>query len=231
MKRIKETIKRIPKYGWIGAVSIFFFNYALYLLGPLLARLLGTESWAIAPKIPCIDDKFQYIPVFVLIYVISYVYWVHCILVVSLTEKRNFINYVIGLEASVILGFLIFIFMPTYMDRVAEGLLVKAKQPGVFNWMMKIIYAGDGWTRGRALFPSFHCLMSIYCYLGIRKRDEISTGFKAYTLVMLVLICLSTLYTKQHYFIDMIGGLGLPVISYAIVQKTDPATKFFKDKL
>ena len=231
MKKLKETIRRIPRYGWIASAAIFSFNYALYLLGPLLARWLGTESWAFAPKIPFIDDRFQLIPAFVVIYVVSYVAWIIGILAVSLTDKRNFINYTIGLEASVLIGFLLFVFMPTTMDRVTEGLIQKVNEPGVFNWMMKFIYMCDGGETGRALFPSFHCLMSIYCYLGIRRQSEISKGFKVYTLVMTLLVCLSTVYTKQHYFVDIIGGLGIPVICYAIVRKLDPATRHFKDKL
>ena len=231
MGRLREIIRRIPRYGWIAAPAIFFFNYALYVAGPLLARLLGTESWAFAPKIPFIDDKFQLIPAFVIIYVVSYAVWVFGILAVSLTDRRNFLNYVIGLETSVLIGFMLFILMPTIMDRVSEGVLQKVQEPGVLNWMMKFIYAADGWEKGRALFPSFHCLMSIYCYLGIRKQNEISRGFKVYTVVMTILICLSTLYTKQHYIVDVIGGLGIPVICYAIVRKLDPAGSIMKEKL
>ena len=231
MKKLVETIKRFPKYGWIATVTIYFFNYALYLLGPLLARLLGTNSWAFAPKIPFIDDNFHVIPVFMIIYIVSYAIWVYGMLVISLTDKRNYINYIIAVEASALIGFLFFIFMPTYMDRVAEGVLKSVDGPGALNWVCRFIYAADGGDYGRALFPSFHCLMSIFCYLGIRKQKEISTGFKVYTLIAAFLICLSTVYTKQHYFIDIIGGLGIPVICYAIVQKIDPATRFFKDKL
>ena len=130
-----------------------------------------------------------------------------------------------------LVGYTLFILMPTIMDRVSEGVLQKVQEPGVLNWMMKFIYAADGWEKGRALFPSFHCLMSIYCYLGIRKQNEISRGFKVYTVVMTILICLSTLYTKQHYIVDVIGGLGIPVICYAIVRKLDPAGSIMKEKL
>ena len=46
------------------------------------------------------------------------------------------------------------------------------------------------------LFPSYHCLISTYCYLGVRKQPEISRGFRIYSLVMAALIGLSTLLTK-----------------------------------
>ena len=42
----------------------------------------------------------------------------------SLTSRKNFVNYIVGLTAAYLIGFVLFIFVPTYMDRVKEGLLV-----------------------------------------------------------------------------------------------------------
>ena len=45
---------------------------------------------------------------------------------------------------------------------------------------------------------------------------------------MTILICMSTVFTKQHYFLDIVGGLGISVICYAVVQKLDPAGRILK---
>ena len=55
-------------------------------------------------------------------------------------------------------------------------------------------------------------------------------GVRIYSIVMAILICMSTVFTKQHYFIDIIGGLGISIICYAVVQKTDPARFFMKGR-
>ena len=88
----------------------------------------------------------------------------------------------------------------------------------------------DGGDLAFNLFPSYHCLISLYCYLGIRKREEVSKGVRIYSLVMTILICLSTVFTKQHYVLDILGGLGISIVCYAVVQKLDPGSRILKQK-
>ena len=73
-------------------------------------------------------------------------------------------------------------------------------------------------------------MSSLYCYLGIRGRAEIPAGFRVYSLVITALICLSTLFTKQHYVMDVAGGLLVAAGCYALSQRLDPARHFMKSK-
>jgi len=124
------------------------------------------------------------IPIFVLPYVYSYIFWIGGPIAVSLTKRRNFINY------------------------------------------LAAVYAADGWDMAFNLFPSYHCLISVYCYLGVRKQPEISKGFKMYSLIMAILICASTQFTKQHYIIDVVGGVGIAIFCYILMNKLDPGKKW-----
>jgi membrane-associated phospholipid phosphatase len=202
----------------------------MYRLADWLSRVFGTIQWAFIPKIDAIDDLIPVVPFFVVFYLFSYVFWICGPIIASLTEKRNFINYIIGLSAAYVIGFLVFLFMPTYMDRAAEGLMDFASRPGLFNQLLGVVYGADGGNLAFNLFPSYHCLISLYCYLGIRHRQEVSKGVRIYSLVMTVLICLSTVLTKQHYFIDIIGGLGISIVCYAVVQKLDPGARILKKR-
>ena len=101
-----------------------------------------------------------------------------------------------------------------------------AARPGLFNGMLKTIYAADGSDLAFNLFPSYHCLISAYCWLGVRNRPEISKGFRVYSLVMVILICMSTVFTKQHYIIDTVGGLGISLGCYLLMRKLDPGKKY-----
>ena len=221
-----EKIKQIPRWGWVCGFVYFGLQYGMYRLGDLLSRVLGTISGAICPKIPIIDDHIPIIPVFVVIYLFSYVFWICGPIAVSLTKRRNFINYITGLSMAYIIGFLFFVFFLTYLDRNAEGLMEQALQTGFFNRLLATIYSADGSNLAFNLFPSYHCLISLYCYLGVRKQPEISKGFRTYSLIMTMLICLSTVFTKQHYFIDIVGGLGISIICYYIVNRIDPGKKY-----
>ena len=226
MRSILEKIKQIPWWGWVLGFVYFGLQYGLYRLADWLSRVIGTIDRAFEPKIPAIDDLIPIIPVFAVIYLFSYVFWICGPIAASLTKKRNFVNYITGLSLAYLIGFLIFLFMPTFMDRTKEGLMDAAAQPGLFNGMLAMIYGADGSELAFNLFPSYHCLISLYCYLGVRKQPEISKGFRAYSLIMTLLICLSTVYTKQHYIADVIGGLSISLICYLIVQKWDPGKKY-----
>ena len=227
MKRFIQKVKSIPLSGWAAGVFFLLLEYGMYLLGNFIARTTGTINWAFAPKVTFIDDRIPFIGVFVIIYIYSYVFWICGPAAVSLTGKKSYTNFVIALLASYLIGFLFFIFMPTYIDRTAEGLFKYTEQPGAIGWMLRFIYSNDGVdiNRGYNLFPSYHCLISMCCYLGVRKRPEISKGYRIYSFIMTILICMSTVLIKQHYFMDIVGGLAVPAICFAVVYKIDPASK------
>ena len=219
MKKFFQKVRSVPLYGWVAGVFFLAFEYGLYLLGNWLAHVTGTLSWAFAPKVPFIDDKIPFIGFFVIFYIYSYIFWICGPAAVSLTGKDNFKKFCKAMTASYLMGFVFFVFMPTYIDRVAENVYFYANRPGVIGWMLRFAYDNDGGNIGYNLFPSYHCLISACCYLGVRKRPEISKAFKVYSFVMTVLICMSTVFIKQHYFLDIIGGLAVPAICFAIFYK------------
>ncbi len=219
MKKLIEKIRKIPKWGY--AVGLFYFGlqYGMYRLGEWLSVVIGTKRNAFEWKIPFIDDRIPLIPATVVIYLFSYVFWICGPIAVSLTSKKNFRKYIIGLTLAYIIGFLFFVFMPTYMDRVKEGLMEQAAKPGMFNKLLATVYGADGSDMAYNLVPSYHCLISAYCYLGVRKQPEISKGFRVYSLIMAILISISTVCTKQHYIIDVVFGVGISIGCYLLMNR------------
>lgn len=225
MKRVAEFFRRIPPVAWPITLFLYAYQYALYLLGPEVSALIGSDRWAFSPKIGFIDDRIPLVKIFILIYVLSFVFWFVYMVIVSVTDRRNYINFIFSYMLSGAIGFLFFVFMPTYIDRSAEGLLAAVEGPGFLNWVLRLIYGNDGLELGWCLFPSFHCLVSLFCYLGVRKSGNIGRGVKMFALIMTVLVCLSTVLTKQHYFVDIFGGLGLAVLCHAVAAKIDPGRR------
>lgn len=226
VKWLLSRLRAVPWWGWALGIAYFILQYGMYRLGAWLSVVIGTVSYAFECKIPLIDDLIPIVPVFSLPYLFSYVFWIFGPIAVSLTKKRNFVNYITGLSLAYVIGFLFFVFLPTYMDRVKEGLMEFSGGSGPFDRLLAVIYAADGSERAFNLFPSYHCLISLYCYLGVRKQPEISRGFRIYSLIMTVLICLSTVLTKQHYIIDIAGGLAISVLCYLLIGRLDPGRKY-----
>lgn len=225
MKKAINIIKSIPWYGWILSIGLFLLQYFLYLLAPIISNALGLTP--LCPKIDKLDNLIPQVKIFVIPYVFSYVFWICGNLAISITSKDNFINYIISLVFAYLIGFLIFIFFPTYISRVDEG-LYKTLGNDLLSNILKIVYDNDGKEVGLNLFPSYHCLISTYCYLGIRKQKNINKKFKIYTIIMTALICLSTLFTKQHYFLDMICGISISIFTYSVVKLINPANKLIE---
>ena len=69
------------------------------------------------------------------------------------------------------------------------------------------------------LFPSIHCLVSWFCFIGLRGKKEIPFWYRAFSCFFAILVFLSTLTTKQHVIWDVAGGVLLAEICFYIGKK------------
>ena len=214
---------RIKLYGVIVGIVMLIVQQLVYFSANLIAKKVGITPWL--PKIDAIDNLFTVVPVFVLPYAWSYAYWAMAPMAVSKCDIKHFYNYLAAYILATILGALVLIFAPTYMDRVAEGLTTRTGS-GFFEWGLQFFYGADGGDMAYNLFPSFHCLVSTISYLGVMGRKEIRLWYRIYSLVMTILVYLATLFVKQHYFLDIIGGAGIAVIAYVLCVKLNAGRIF-----
>lgn len=205
-------------------VVLFILQYALYRLAVLLSEWTGTIYFVFVPKIP-FDDFIPLVPIFVIIYIFSYAFWLFGFIAASKTTKSNYINFLFVVLISFLIGFLILWLAPTKMDREAEGLIEYANSNKPLAWLLKMVYDMDGSSVAWNLFPSYHCLISLCCFLAVFRRKEIRLGFRIYSLVMVILISMSTVFTKQHYFVDILGGLAIPIFVYVIIYFINPGKR------
>ena len=87
---------------------------------------------------------------------------------------------------------------------------------GIFDMLLNFLYTIDSADN---LFPSIHCLVSWFCYAGLRDRKEVSVAYKNFSLIFALLVCVSTLVTKQHVIVDVIAGVGFAELTWQISQK------------
>ncbi|MCR5741837.1 MAG: phosphatase PAP2 family protein [Gammaproteobacteria bacterium] len=213
-----EKKNRITLYGVILGIVCFVAQYAIYRLANVIAGWIGITPFL--PKIDQIDDLIPLVPSFIIPYVWSYVYWATTPMVVSKCDLKHFLNYVSVWFIACFVGAIVLVFAPSYMDRVAEGILNRPEN-NIFDKLLQIVYVNDGGEMAFNLFPSFHCMLSLICLLGTFRKKEIKLWYRIYSLVMFILIVLSTLFTKQHYFIDTLGGLTIGLIVYFLCFKFD----------
>ena len=96
---------------------------------------------------------------------------------------------------------------------------VVAKESRSLGWAMRTIWLLDTPTN---LFPSIHCFVS---WLGTRYIYECrSLRHRGLTCTLCtvgsVLVFLATMFTKQHVFYDVIGGVAVAEIGWLVARYT-----------
>lgn len=208
-----ETNTKVKSYGVILGLVTLALQHGVYLLAHYISVKVGNEPFS--PKTP-LDDLIPLVPAFILPYIWSYVYWAMAPMAVSKCEKSHFFKYLSAYCLSMLLGAVVLIFAPTYMDRVAEG-LQNPEMHGFGVRLMQFWYSLDGGDMAYNLLPSVHCVNSTISYLGVAGRPEIPKWYRGYSLVMTLLIYASTLFVKQHFVPDVFAGIGVALVSWGAI--------------
>lgn len=208
-----ETNTKVKSYGVILGLATLALQHGIYLLAHYISLKVGLEPFS--PKLP-LDECIPLVPAFIVPYVWAYAYWAMAPMAVSKCEKSHFFKYLAAYVLSMLLGAVVLVFAPTYMDRVAEGL----QNPEMYGFgvrLMQFWYSLDGGDMAYNLLPSFHCINSTISYLGVARRPEVPKWYRGYSLVMTLLIYASTLFVKQHFFLDVISGIAVALASWGII--------------
>lgn len=216
MSKLEKKENRVKAYGVIIGIVMALLQHGIYTLANVIAQGIGIES--ISPKIPAIDNLFPLLPIFIIPYVWSYLFWAMAPMAASKCKLDHFLDHLASYLFACLFGALILIFIPTYMDRVAEGLYSYPNGGFFYDWL-KFWYSLDGSEMAFNLFPSFHCINSTIAYLAVAKREEVPKWFRIYSFVMMILIFFSTLFVKQHFIMDVFSGILIALISFFLCKE------------
>jgi membrane-associated phospholipid phosphatase len=86
----------------------------------------------------------------------------------------------------------------------------------IFIDMLSSIYSFDTSTN---VFPSIHVFNSVGAMIAINKSEKLHDikWLQWSTLGLTVLICMSTVFLKQHSILDIFGALVLNFVLYVII--------------
>lgn len=196
----------IPKYSIIPLIFGFLFNSILYKYAMVI-----TENWTKYDFTTELDRLIPVVPSSTIIYLGCYIFWVANYVLIAQIGKEHFYQFQVADLLSRVVCFLIYIIMPTTNVRpYVENIGIFEK---ILNWVWSVDPAAN-------LFPSIHCLVSWFCYIGIRGKEQIPLWYQRFSLIFAILVCISTQLTKQHYLIDIVGGILLAELTYYIGKRT-----------
>ena len=140
-----------------------------------------------------LDDVIPLIPIFIIPYLGYFIFIISTIILLWSTKYINnfFITYII----SYIIAGLFWYFLPNGVKRP------KIYKKDIFSKLTALIYKYDDDTNG---FPSAHIMASLIC------SYFLMIAFPEYLILIWsinFLICISTVFVKQHYILDILGGI------------------------
>lgn len=210
--------KILPRYAFFSLMACFILNCTIYWL----TMYLGQGAVHYDLTLP-LDKAVPFRPAWVSVYVLSYPFWIVSYWITAAKSSKCFwFRFVTAdLTAKIVCGIIFLLFPTTNVRPEIAG-------DGLWQQLMALVYSADQPVN---LFPSLHCLMSLFSYLGVRKAEGTPGAYKVGTLIFAVLIFLSTQFTKQHYIVDIFGAVAVAFLCYVAAMKTDAylrVTTFFE---
>lgn len=202
MEKIINTVK---KYKIIPLVIALIFNTIAYNG----TRIITTSKYHYNITSP-IDNLIPVIPATIIIYLGCYLYWLVNYVIGAGQEDDEAYKFLSADLFAKLICMVIFIAFPTTNTRPV------LEDEGFFTEALKMLYQIDAADN---LFPSIHCLTSWFCLIAVRKNPNVKTVYKIISVIITVVICVSTLTTRQHVIVDVAGGIALAEFSYLIVDK------------
>lgn len=153
------------------------------------------------------DSMIPFLPWTVSIYFACYLFWVINYVICVRMEKGKAYQFVLADLLAKTVCLICFLALPT--TNVRPEILGNS----FWEELMRLLYQIDSASN---LFPSIHCLVSWFCFIGVRGKAEIPRWYQGASLFMAAAVFLSTLTTKQHVIVDVIAGVLLAEVSYKL---------------
>jgi membrane-associated phospholipid phosphatase len=173
-----------------------------------------TVKTVVHPIYSKLDNLIPFNELFIIPYLLWFAYIFITVAYLLFTSKQDFYKCC----AYLFIGMTICLFIYTIWPN-GHNLRVNLDTLGrhnIFIDMLAKIYSMDTPTN---VFPSIHVFNSIGAFIAISKNERLRKikWLQWFTLILTVMICLSTVYLKQHSVMDIFGALILSIIMYVIV--------------
>ncbi len=184
------------------AIALHIFTY--------FGTRLFTRGWYHFDMSTGLDNRIPFLPWTSVIYLGCYIFWAVNYILGCTQDKENAEIFIWTEIISKTVCLICYVVIPTTNVRpYIEG-------SGIFEKAMVWLYSVDAADN---LFPSIHCLSSWLCVIAVRNQERVPKSYKVVSVIIAVLVCISTVTTKQHVIVDVIAGVLLAELSYKMAPK------------
>lgn len=189
----------VPSAHFLPLIAFLLLDILVYFLSNLLLKDVARGTLALP-----IDGKIPLVPAFIIVYFASYLFWLWGFLLAARQSSRAFFGFFVRVMVSLLVTLGFFCFLPLAIARpeaVGDGFLSDA---------VRLLYRIDP---PHNLFPSLHCFFSWIIYTEVRGKKEVPLALRLFFCFFSLAVFLSTLFTRQHYLLDVVGGVALAELS------------------
>ncbi len=160
-----------------------------------------------------LDDKVPLISEFVYIYFFTFPLGIFLFFYLAYTNKTAFYNLLITCIIAFTLSGIIYLCAETFVTRPDFEPQSFTDKFLVYTWGASNINN----------FPSQHCFMAFSVIIGAvtangkDKERKMNKIFIVFAVICSILICLSTIFTKQHYCMDIVASFVIMFTIYPII--------------
>lgn len=204
------------KHAWVFIYVLIYFPWFYYLEQTIIQNYSLIQT--------SFDKKIPFLEFFIVPYLFWFVFMIVTVGYFFFKDQNDFYRLILFL----VIGMTLFLIISTLWPN-GQALRPKIfERDNIFVDMVKRLYSTDTPTN---VFPSIHVYNTLGCYIAIRKSEHLKQirWVQNTSFVVTVLIILSTMFLKQHSFLDVVGAGIFAVISYVVIYveeyKKEPAFK------
>jgi membrane-associated phospholipid phosphatase len=182
------------KYIFIG----YFLFCLIYCVAPHI-NLFPLQQIAATP----LDKAIPFVPVTIWIYNSQFAFLFLALWMGSDATRKTLTYYAMLIATAI--AFIFFVFLPTEIPHQV------VHSEGLTGRLWRVLYLAD---TSQNCFPSLHVALAI---LAANALMIVNQTWRVAAPLWATLICISTLTTKQHHMIDILGGIGVAMASWFII--------------
>ena len=149
------------------------------------------------PSIP-LDDHIPLITQFVWVYYFTFPLGIASIYILYFKNREAMWNVVTAFVLACFISMIFYFVYPTEMIKPALDPVTLADKMTIATWHA---------SRPVCCLPSQHCFMALSCIFASFFEKKTHWAIRVFTIICGVLIIMSTVFIKQHYFLDFIASL------------------------
>ena len=159
-----------------------------------------------------IDDLIPFCEYFAFFYLTYYWFSQLQLWIVGVADRRKFYRMIIAAAITCFACNLVFLCYQVKMARPEE---LVASGSGLHMSWVQWVYRHD--PKALNCFPSIHAVMGVLMIVGGWKTAKMPKVYSVISIIFGIGCILSTVFIKQHYFIDMVFGVIFMIVFYSLV--------------